>query len=32
MQEKYPELKGICRKCLGCNKLLNYDFVRRMEM
>lgn len=24
---KYPELKGICKKCLGCNKLENYNFV-----
>ena len=32
MEQKYPELKGICKYCGGCNQLLNYDFVRSMEM
>lgn len=24
---KYLELKGICKKCLGCNRLENIDFA-----
>ena len=26
MKEKYPELKGICKKCGGCNQLELPDF------
>ena len=26
MKEKYPELKGICKYCLGCNKLEQKKF------
>lgn len=27
MKEKYPELKGKCRTCLGCNLLERLDFT-----
>ena len=27
MKEKYPELKGKCKICLGCNKLEEIDFA-----
>jgi hypothetical protein len=23
---KYPEIKGLCKKCLGCNRLEDYNF------
>ena len=26
MEEKYPELKGICKYCGGCNRLENTNF------
>lgn len=26
MKEKYPELKGVCKYCTGCNQLQNIDF------
>ena len=27
MKEKYPELKGKCKTCLGCNKLEEINFT-----
>jgi hypothetical protein len=28
---KYPELKGVCKNCLGCNKLENPYFTGENE-
>lgn len=28
---KYPELKGICKKCLGCNQLELETFTGRYK-
>lgn len=28
---KYPELKGVCKTCLGCNKLENPYFTGEKE-
>lgn len=24
---KFPELKGVCKYCIGCNRLELYDFI-----